>query len=231
MVPSYGYELTCRSPKFAGQFRGGRKGGMTVMIERLDISQKAEILGVLRQAFAAHPILPPGTPDKTTEAMLELMLDTFSVTEEAYLHGIRMEGTLACCSLSLDAHAEPKGPAVIRFFLRLFSILGWRLARDFVRAFSKRPKYEGRYLDLMLLGTTPDFQGHGLGRQMLRFLYGFAEEHGYKGVILGVAKDTPAYGFYCKEGFVVDSEVRIGSMPLCNMRREDVHQEDASEKS
>lgn len=162
------------------------------MIERLDISERAEILDVLRQAFAEHPMFPPDTPKKTTEAMLELMVDTFSATDDVYFHGIRKEGSLACCSLSLDAHAEPTGMAMVRFFARLLSIMGWRLTKDFLRAFSKRPKYEERYLDLMLLGTLPDFQGRGLGRQMLRFLYGFADEQGHKGVILGAAKDTPA---------------------------------------
>ncbi len=36
-------------------------------IETLAISQKADILNVLKQAFASHPILPPGSPVRTTE--------------------------------------------------------------------------------------------------------------------------------------------------------------------
>ena len=152
--------------------------------------------------------------------MTELMLDTFGATEAAYLHGIREEGELACVSFSLDTSTEPRGLAMAWFFFRLFRVLGWRLTADFARAFSKRPKYQDAYLELMLLGTLPAHQGRGLGRKMLRFVYGFAEENGYKGVILGVAKETPAYGFYCREGFVVDSEVHCGALPLCNMRRD-----------
>ncbi len=190
------------------------------MIEKLDISQKSEILVVLKQAFATHPILPPNTAIQTTEAMLELMIDSFGGTEKAYLYGIRKEGMLACISFSVDSHDEPKGIAIIQFFFRLFRISGWRLTKDFIHAFSKRPKYKNSYLDLMLLGTLPAYHRHGFGRTMLRFLYDFSEEHGYYGVILGVAKDTPAYHFYLKEGFVVDKEVLLGTMPLCNMRRE-----------
>ena len=191
-----------------------------MMIEELDVLDKAEVLGVLRQAFAAHPLLPPDTPEKKTAAFLDLLLETFGETENAYLHGIREKGSLACVSFSLDTRAEPGGLAMVRFFFKLFRILGWRLARHFIRAFAKRPKYDAPYLDLMLLGTSPSFQGRGFGRRTLRFLYGFAEERGCQGVILGVAKETPAYGFYCTERFVVDKEVHFGAMPLCNMRRE-----------
>ncbi|MHC4891474.1 MAG: GNAT family N-acetyltransferase [Planctomycetota bacterium] len=191
------------------------------MIERLDISQKSEALGVLKQAFATHPMLPPNTPIQTTGAMLELMIDTFR-TEKAYLFGIRKEGTLACVSFSVDAHYEPKALAIIWFFFRLFRIAGWRLTKDFVRAFSKRPKYKDSYLELILLGTLPACHGQGLGRMMLQFLYDFSKERGYHGIILGVAKDTPAYLFYLRERFVVDKEVSLGSIRLCNTRRVNV---------
>jgi GNAT superfamily N-acetyltransferase len=189
------------------------------MVERLDISQKSEVLGVLKQAFATHPMLPPGTPIKTTEAMLELIIDSFGPTERARLYGMRKEDALASVSFSVDPRNEPKGIAMIHFFFRLFRILGWRLMKDFVRGLSKRPKYEDSYLDLILLGTLPTYHGRGLGRRMLRFLHDFAKEQDYCGVILAVAKDTPAHHFYLKEGFVVDREVSLDTIVLCNMRR------------
>ena len=190
------------------------------MVERLDMSRKSEVLGVLKQAFAAHPMLPPETPMATTEAMFQLIIDSFGAGDGAHLYGIRKEGALACVSFSVDPHNEPKRMALIYFFFRLFRILGWRLTKDFVRALSKRPGYEDSYLDLTLLGTLPACHGQGLGRRMLRFLYDLAKEHGYNGVILGVARDTPAHRLYLKEGFVVDNEVALGSITLCNMRRE-----------
>lgn len=196
------------------------ESGRNNVVEKLDISQKSEVLGVLRQAFATHPMLPPGTPIETTEAMLELIIDSFGPTEKARLYGIRKEGALACVSFAVDLDCEPKGIAMIYFFFRLFRILGWRLTKDFVWAFSKRPKYEDSYLELFLLGTLPAYHGQGLGRTMMQFLYNFAKKHAYRGVILGVAKDTPAHLFYLKEGFVVDKEVFFGSMRLCNMRRD-----------
>lgn len=190
------------------------------MVEKLDMSQKAEALDVLKKAFASHPMFPPGTPQATTEAFLELIIDSFGHTEDTWLYGIRKEGKLACVSFSLDSCCEPKGIAMILFFLRLFRILGWRLTKDFVRAFAKRPKYDDPYLDLMLLGTLPENHGQGLGRAMLRFLYGFAKDHGYHGIILGVAKDTPAQRFYLKEGFIVNSTTSLSGLSLCHMRRD-----------
>jgi GNAT superfamily N-acetyltransferase len=190
------------------------------MIESIDLSNSSEALGVLKEAFASHPVLPPGMPAPCRARFLELMLKTFGGTGKAWLHGIRRDGVLACVALSLDAQLEPKGPAMLGFFFRMFRILGWRTTRQFLGAFSKRPKYADRYLELMLLGTLPAFQGQGLGRTMLGFLYGFAEAQGYRGVILGVARETPAYQFYLKEGFVVDSELEMNRVPLCNMRRE-----------
>ncbi len=189
------------------------------MIERLDISQKAEILDVFTQAFATHPMLPPGTPAKTTERMFKLMLDTLGNTDKAYLHGIRAEGRLACVAFSLDATFKPSPIAMCGFFWRIFRILGWRMTLDFAGAFSKQPKHEGAYLELMLFGTLPASQGQGLGREMLQWLYRFSEEEGYKGIVLGAAKDTPSCEFYLREGFVIEKEVPCSTIALCYMRR------------
>jgi GNAT superfamily N-acetyltransferase len=198
------------------------------MIEKLDISQKAEILDVLRQAFATHPMLPPGTPAKTTERMFGLMLDTLGNTDRAYLHGIREEGRLACVAFSLDAQFKPSLIAMCGFLWRIFRILGWRLTLDFAGAFSKQPKHEDAYLELMLFGTLPASQGRGLGREMLQWLYRFCGEEGYKGIVLGAAKDTPSYDFYCREGFVTESEAPCSTIVLCYMRRDGGQRTDAS---
>lgn len=150
--------------------------------------------------------------------MLKRMIDTFR-TEKAYLFGIRKERTLACVSFSVDPHHETRTLTIFWFFFRLLRIAGCRLTKDFFRAFSKRPKYKDSYLELILLGTLPAFHGQGLGRMMLQFLYEFAKERGYHGIILDAAKDTPAYLFYLREGFVVDKEVSVGTIRLCNTRR------------
>ena len=193
---------------------------MDIKPERLGAADKPEAMAVLREAFATHPMLPPGTSPRTTERLMALMMDTFSRDETAALHGISVDGKLACVALTLDGRAEPKGLALVRFIVRLCFVLGWRLIRDFIRAMSSQPKHDKPYLDLMLLGTLTTHHGRGLGRAMLRFTYDMAESQGYHGVTLAVAKDTPAHRLYLKEGFVTVAEVPMRSLLLCHMRRD-----------
>ncbi len=192
------------------------------MVEKLDLLQDLEALNVLRQAFAEHPMLPPDTPPVIREAMVELIVGTFSGTKKAWLHGIRAEDFLACVAFTTDGRFKPGMATMLSFVFRLFRLLGWRLTREFFRALSKRPVYSEPYLELMLLGTLPAYQGEGMGKVMLDFLYDFAGTKGYRGLILDVAKDTAAHRFYAKEGFVVDTEIKMHRMPICCMRRETV---------
>jgi GNAT superfamily N-acetyltransferase len=188
--------------------------------KRLESADKPAAMAVLREAFATHPMLPPGTSAKTAERLMVLMMNTFGRHETAALHGIHREGTLACVALTLPNGLEPKGLALVFFLVRLCLVLGWRLLRDFARAMSSQPKYDQPYLDLMLLGTLPTHHRRGLGRAMLRFIYAMAESQGYRGVTLAVAKDTPAHRLYLEEGFVDVAEVPMRSLVLCHMRRD-----------
>ena len=110
---------------------------------------------------------------------------------------------------------------MLRFVKRLAAILGWRQTARFFMLFQKRPRHKQRYLELLLLGTVPACHGRGLGRTLMTFLYDFAHRNGFEGVLLDVARGTPAYGFYMKEGFVTDKEQTINGQPLCHMRRPD----------
>ncbi|MFZ5811028.1 MAG: GNAT family N-acetyltransferase [Thermodesulfobacteriota bacterium] len=190
------------------------------MVEPLDSSHLDEIMEILVPAFAGHPVFPPSTPRSTVAALLTVFLDAFFVPGRSSLFGIRQDGRLACVSLSLDPRHEPKGWAMARFFYRVMRVLGLRDVIGFIRAFSSRPKYAAPYLELFLIGTDPGFQKRGLGREMLRHLYRFAVEHGFRGLILGAARESAAYGFYAREGFVTDSETSFRGVAICNMRRE-----------
>lgn len=191
------------------------------MVEPLDPSQRADILAVLTPAFASHPLFAPGTPLAKVEALLTLLLDAFCRPGQALLHGIRRDGVLACVSLSLDAWREPGGLQLAFFFWGFLRIMGWRSLAQFLRVFLGRPRYDAPYLELFLLGTQPDRQREGLGREMLGFLYDLAAAKGFRGLVLTAARDSAACGFYRREGFVIDSEISYRGVAMANMRRDD----------
>ncbi len=190
------------------------------MVEGLDRTHFDEVMGILTPAFAGHPVFPAATPLSTVASMLTVFLDVFLIPGASSLFGIRRDGRLACVALAIDPRHEPKGFGLARFFFRIMRIMGVRDMLGFIRAFSSRPKYAAPYLELFLLGTDPAFQKQGLGREMLGHLYRHAAAQGYRGLILGAARETAAYGFYAREGFTVDSEAVFRGMVICNMRRE-----------
>ena len=70
----------------------------------------------------------------------------------------------------------------------------------------------------MVLGTRDDCQRQGLGRAMIRHIIEFARGEGYQSVVLEAPKETPAFGFYLSEGFLVEKEIALPTMPLCLLR-------------
>jgi ribosomal protein S18 acetylase RimI-like enzyme len=104
------------------------------------------------------------------------------------------------------------------FIFALAQALGWRITREFEAVVREEPKYEGRYLELVVFGTLPAYQRQGLGRKMLNFLYNEAKREGYKGVILVADRNSPAFNLYLKEGFSVDRVFIMGGATLCWMR-------------
>ena len=54
---------------------------------------------------------------------------------------------------------------------------------------------------------------------MIHHVCEFASGQGYQSVVLEVAKETPAFGFYMREGFEVEKEIALPSMTLCLLRR------------
>lgn len=189
------------------------------MVEELKRSDKSELLDLFTQAFAGYPlILAFGTRTKNTMAVAKAFLDFFGGTKSSLLLGIRKDDRLICGSLSMDSTEEPSVFASIRLFLALWRALGWRAVIELEKFHKEEPKYDERYLELVVLGTLPAFQRQGFGRRMLQFLYNEAKRRGYKGIVLNVDRDTPAFRFYLKEGFSIDKEFTTRGITLCWMR-------------
>ena len=108
---------------------------------------------------------------------------------------------------------------MILLLVRMVRVLGWRMSRKFGEVLSEKPSDKQRRLELMLLGTRDDCQGQGLGRTMIHHIFEFARGQGYQSVVLEVPKETPAFGFYLREGFLVEKEITLPAMPLCLLRR------------
>ena len=190
-----------------------------VEVERLRGSDKPGLLDLFTEAFKEHPLIPAlGAKPEATRATMKAFLDYFGSTKSSLLYGIRRDNKLACASVSLDSTVAPSKPALIGFIFSLSQAVGWRIVRELEVVVKEEPKYEGRYLELVVFGTLPACQKQGLGRKMLRFLNNEARRDGYKGVILVADRNTPAINLYLKEGFVVDKEFAMGEATLCWMR-------------
>ncbi|MFC1709860.1 GNAT family N-acetyltransferase [Candidatus Omnitrophota bacterium] len=189
-----------------------------MQIKSLESSEREVALSLFCEAFREHPILPPGIPYTVTQTLFRFMFDEFGSKSSACFHGIKdASGNLVCAALTLSNTDEPGLWDAVCYTLSFFRILGWSLALSFLRVHASKPKRTTPHLELLLLGTSPSSQKGGLGRKMLRHLYCYAKDKGYVGITLEVAKNSPAYGFYCREGFVADKTIYIKSMPLCIM--------------
>ena len=189
------------------------------MIETLNKSNQADFVETIAVAFSDHPMMPPGQSAAKLRLMATSMLKAFADAPDARLFGIRREGNLDCAALVYDAAYEPRGWRLIIFLIQMFRVFGWNMSRTFARVLSEKPASEGKQLELLLLGTRPEAQGQGLGRVMLHHIIEFAGVQGYDSVVLEVAKETPAYGFYLREGFRVDKEISLPTAVLCFIRR------------
>jgi len=189
---------------------------------------------VIGAAFREHPILPPDPSGRRSRLMANALLDAFAAAPDVRLFGVRRDGRLDCAAFVFDAGYEPRGLTLILLLFRMVRVLGWRMSRTFAKVLSEKPAAEERRLELMILGTRTDCQRQGLGRALMHHVYEFARGQGYQSVVLEVAKETPAFGFYLREGFLVEKELALPMMPLCLLRRplgEEATEGDAADRA
>ena len=190
------------------------------MIETLDKSDRGEAVELIAEAFRTHPLLPPDPSGGKARLLAKAIIEGFANAPDSCLFGIRGDdGRLACAAFVYDDAYEPRGLKLVMFLIRMIRIAGWKMTRTFGQLLSEKPETEERRLELMLLGTRSDCQKSGLGRAMMHHVFAFARDRGYGSVVLGVAKDTPAHGFYLREGYELEREVAMPAMPLCLLRR------------
>jgi ribosomal protein S18 acetylase RimI-like enzyme len=189
------------------------------MIEQLDMADREQAVEVLAVAFKDHPMMPPDPTGRRARSMMGTMLGAFAKAPDVQLFGIRSEGKLACAAFVFADGYDPPRLQQMKMMYRMLRSFGIRRSITFIRVMSQKRKGEGRRLELLLLGTRADQQGRGHGRAMIRHVFSYARELGYDSVVLEVAKHTPAFGFYQREGFVLEREIELPVMPLCLMTR------------
>ncbi len=188
-------------------------------IEKITEAQRTEAIEVLASAFRDHPMLPHVYMGRRSHLMVVGILDAFADAPDANLFGILRNGELACVAFVFTDGYEPKGLTLAWFMWRMLRVVGLPMYRTMMNVMSEKHGGNDRRLELMLLGTHNKYQGQGLGRTMIRHLLDFAREQGYASVVLEAAKHTPAFGFYQSEGFEVEKELSLPTMPLSMMRR------------
>jgi len=189
------------------------------VIEELGKESLEEFIEVVGVAFHDHPLLPADPSGKTASSLARAVLSAFARAPDAKLLGIRNSGQLECAAFIHDARYEPRGFSLLAFLWRLTRVAGLQVAMTFVKITSTKPQQPSKRLEFLLLGTRPGAQKGGLGRRMMRHVISFAQANGYESVVLEVAKETPAFGFYLSEGFEVEREIPLPQMPLCVLRR------------
>ncbi len=208
---------------------------LIVKLDPFNPSIRAELLDLYIKAFANYPFISIlYTSPEVLKSFMKFLLDFNLSNRSVLLYGIRVDNRLICASISVDSKCKYPLSVLIRSIFPIAYVLLkhvrelWIIRREMLKEIpsrdrmhlmtSYRPKYVKRYLELAILGTLPEYQRQGYGRKMLHFLYNEAKQREYSGIILITARDTPAFHFYLKEGFIVDKEIQLEHATLCWMR-------------
>ncbi|MFC2045770.1 GNAT family N-acetyltransferase [Chloroflexota bacterium] len=191
----------------------------TVVVEQLKASDKTGLIDLLVSAFKEHPLIPSlGAEKALARKGMNAFLDCFGGADSSAAYGIRKDDEVISALLCMDADAEPARSALMQLVFLLARTVGWDTVKGFEVIAREEPKYQGRYLEIMIFGTLPECQQQGFGRKLLQFLYDEARRLDYIGLTLLADHNTPAFKLYSREGFVVDRDFTIGNSNLCWMR-------------
>lgn len=211
-------------------------------IEQLKSSDETEALMVLSHAFAETGSSAYVAQPKVLRAIRRLVntlpglfgqkmglrakLGLWGGFVNYNMYGIRKDGKLVCVAVFYNAEKRPPILLIIMgFFIsvifRVGRLLRWQFALEAERICAEMPKHywKDHYMNLTSLGTVPEHQKQGLGREMLRFIRRMAENKGFAGIqLLTTGRDSPAFRLYIKEGFVAEKEFSVASEVVIPMQ-------------
>jgi hypothetical protein len=186
----------------------------------LSKQDEPELIEIVSQAFHDSPQLPALIEKPHhTKTILTNLIKLYKKTGTIQSFGIRNKGKLVCVGLCIDSDAKPTLRSTMRFGFSVITNLGLKGVHQFWIYNKNKPTYEKKCLELILYGTQAKDQQKGYGRAMLNFLYDFATRNKYGGVTGVTNTSRPAFAFYMRDGWIVDTEFTIGSYKICWVRR------------
>lgn len=190
-------------------------------IERLRWTDRTKLVDLLAKSFTGHPLIPIlSTRPKATHAVMAAFVDFFGSMKGSLVYGIRKDRKLVCAALAIDSSRESSALPLMRFVFSLAVALGWEAGREMESALKEMPEKPGRYLEVILIGTLPEYRQQGMAEQMLHFLEDEAERRGFNGILAIAERDSPVCNIYGHEGFACERELAIGNTAQCWMRLE-----------
>lgn len=185
----------------------------------LNENNNKEMLNVITTSFTNYPHIPSlEKKPEHTKFFMEKIIDIYN-HEKTYSFGIKSEGKLISLCFCTNASFHPKFKIEISFGFSIIKKLGIKGLLELWKITRNKPNYQEPLLELVLLATLPIYHGNGLGKQILDFLYGFAKENNFKGIVAVTNSKRHAFKFYLKEGWIVDKKFKVGQDELCWIRK------------
>jgi|GEM_PF-2340406 len=177
-------------------------------------------LGILITAFHDSPQVPALIEKpQHTEKIIRSLLKLYEKTGTIKTFGIKKDDMLICVGLCIDSDSKPGFFKTMTFGVSLLRALGIKGMYQFWIYHKNKPSYDNKCLELLFYGTKSGYQQKGYGRILLNFLYDYARNNGYGGVTGVTNTSKPAFRFYMKDGWIIDTEFDIDGYRICWVRR------------
>jgi ribosomal protein S18 acetylase RimI-like enzyme len=185
----------------------------------LNKQDEQEFMRIIIQAFRDSPQVPALiTKPEQTVTILSHLLKFYEKTGTIKVFGIKKNDAVICVGLCVDSDSKTGVFQLVKLMVPILLSLGLRGLYQFWLYSKNKPHYEKKYLELLFYGTHTSYQQQGYGASLLQYLYRYAKENGYGGVIGVTNTSRPAFRFYKKTGWVVDKEFHVGTYTICWVR-------------
>ncbi len=195
-------------------------------VERLNRSDKEDVVRVLATAFHEYPVMRYVLKSKGEkyESDLKALIGFFCesrLTREFPLLGIRDNANLVAAAGINEPEHKPQSPELNKVFIDLTNKIGQDAIARY-ESYEKKsyPRLEDPHYFLGIIGVLRTHQGKGYAKQIIEEVQQMSETHlSSKGVCL-CTEDPPNVPLYEHLGYKVISEADVGYIHTWAMFRE-----------